>query len=37
VKYIRARLPSQARRARLVRVWAPLQEKEFAGPRSDKG
>jgi hypothetical protein len=23
VKYIRARLPSQARRARLVRVWAP--------------
>jgi hypothetical protein len=25
VKHIRARLPSQARRARLVRVWAPLQ------------
>jgi hypothetical protein len=24
VKYIRARLPSEARRARLVRVWAPL-------------
>jgi hypothetical protein len=24
VKYIRARLPSQARRARLIRVWASL-------------
>jgi hypothetical protein len=24
VKLIRTRLPSQARRARLVRVWAPL-------------
>jgi hypothetical protein len=24
VKYIRALLPSQARRAGLVRVWAPL-------------
>jgi hypothetical protein len=26
VKHIRARLPSQARRARLVRVWAPLRD-----------
>jgi hypothetical protein len=34
VKYIRARLPSQARRAGLVRVWAPLDRSATVTGRS---